>query len=89
MTLTRGAWLRAAGSGLLIPSFTSAQTPEDAIVRSKHPKMLVHSRRPANIEAPVELLDSWITPIDRFYVPRTCIRPRGRSEMAPESRRTG
>ena len=66
--LTRRDWFRAAGGGLLAPARILAKTPEDTILESIHPKMIVHSRRPANIETPIELLDSWITPIDRFYV---------------------
>jgi DMSO/TMAO reductase YedYZ molybdopterin-dependent catalytic subunit/cytochrome c5 len=68
MTFTRRSWLSAAGSGLLIPSWSFAKTPEEAILEAKDPRMIVHSRRPANIETPVELLDSWITPVERFYI---------------------
>ncbi|MCW5977707.1 MAG: molybdopterin-dependent oxidoreductase [Bryobacteraceae bacterium] len=65
---SRRTWLGMAAGGLLAPARIFAKTPEDAIIESKHPKMIVHSRRPANIETPVELLDAWITPVDRFYV---------------------
>ncbi len=45
----------------------AAITPEEAALRAKE-KLLVHSSRPLDAETPPELLDSWITPIPRFFV---------------------
>jgi DMSO/TMAO reductase YedYZ molybdopterin-dependent catalytic subunit len=32
------------------------------------PRLIVRNDRPLNLETPVELLDTWLTPIDRFFV---------------------
>lgn len=44
-----------------------AQTGRPAGVPGKE-KLLVRSLRPPDYEAPVALLDSWITPVEHFYV---------------------
>jgi sulfite oxidase len=44
-----------------------AQAAKPAIAAGKE-KLIVRSARPPDYEAPVALLDSWITPIEHFYV---------------------
>src|SRR6187200_357910 len=44
-----------------------AQAPRAAVAPGKE-KLLVRSLRPPDYETPVALLDSWITPIENFYV---------------------
>jgi DMSO/TMAO reductase YedYZ molybdopterin-dependent catalytic subunit len=45
----------------------SASTLEEQAIGRK-PRLIVHSPRPLDLEAPPELLDSWITPAARFFV---------------------
>src|SRR5688572_22989200 len=44
-----------------------AQAPRATVAPGKE-KMLVRSLRPPDYETPVALLDSWITPVEHFYV---------------------
>src|SRR5687768_12766768 len=44
-----------------------AQGPRTTVAAGKE-KLLVRSLRPPDYETPVALLDSWITPIEHFYV---------------------
>jgi sulfite oxidase len=44
-----------------------AQAPRGAVAAGKE-KLVVRSLRPPDYETPVALLDSWITPVDNFYV---------------------
>jgi sulfite oxidase len=44
-----------------------AQTPGPSVAPGKE-KLLVRSLRPPDYEAPVSLLDSYITPVEHFYV---------------------
>ncbi len=55
---------------------SALDSPESEILNGKHTGMIVHSRRPIDLEARVELLDSWLTPIDRFYVRTHFYTPR-------------
>ncbi len=66
---SRRQWLRTV-AGALLAGAARAQdrSLEHAVIGSKDPRMIVHSSRPADLETPPELFDSWITPIDRFYV---------------------
>src|SRR4029079_4674830 len=50
-----------------------AQTPSS--IRGKE-RLIVRSRRPEDLETPVELLDSFITPNDLFYVRHHDYAPR-------------
>src|SRR4051794_31198576 len=52
--------LRAAGEGVAIPG--------------KRP-MILHSDRPEDLETPVKYFDSWVTPIDAFFVRQHLPRP--------------
>jgi DMSO/TMAO reductase YedYZ molybdopterin-dependent catalytic subunit len=74
MRLTRRALLRAgtrlAALGPVISIFPEtilAQAPRATVVPGKE-KLLVRSLRPPDYETPVALLDSWVTPIEHFYV---------------------
>jgi DMSO/TMAO reductase YedYZ molybdopterin-dependent catalytic subunit len=44
-----------------------AQAPRATVAQGKE-KLLVRSLRPPDYETPVALLDSWITPVEHFYV---------------------
>ena len=57
----------AAASRLLADTRLLAQTPRATVIPGKE-KLLVRSLRPPDYETPVALLDSWITPVEHFYV---------------------
>jgi sulfite oxidase len=73
--LSRRDWLRAVGAlsaatGLTRVPFAAAfaaQAPMP-LPDGKDPRLIVRSARPPDYETPVELLDSWITPNEQFYV---------------------
>ncbi len=46
----------------------AARTVDGGVMAPKHPELIVRSPNPLDLETPVHLLDSWVTPIDRFYV---------------------
>jgi len=56
----------AAGSASLVSSL-SAATPWQNTVKGKE-RLIVRSLRPEDLETPVKLLDTWLTPNDLFYV---------------------
>ena len=65
-------WAARAGAAGLVAqpaswSLLIAQAAKPATVAGKE-KLLVRSVRPPDYEAPVALLDSWITPVEHFYV---------------------
>ena len=67
--------------GLFAMLAAGAASAQDApIVPGKRP-MIVHNDRPEDLETPLAYFDSWITPIDAFFVrhhlPRTRIDPAG------------
>jgi sulfite oxidase len=76
--LSRRAWLRAIGSvgaaaGLsrlpgAVPAAAAAQVAPAVLADGKDTRLIIRSARPPDYETPVELLDSWITPNDQFYV---------------------
>lgn len=73
MKLTRRDLLTAAADmgtlaalARILPAGVSAQS--GPVVSAGKEKLIVRSLRPPDYEAPVALLDSWITPIDSFYV---------------------
>ncbi|MEP6914209.1 MAG: sulfite oxidase [Acidobacteriota bacterium] len=51
----------------LFPSHVFAQDARPAVAAGKE-KLIVRSLRPPDYETPVALLDSWLTPLDNFYV---------------------
>src|SRR5262245_28877698 len=53
---------RVASGGTLF-----AQTPRPTVAPGKE-GLVVRSLRPPDYETPVALLDSWITPVENFYV---------------------
>jgi DMSO/TMAO reductase YedYZ molybdopterin-dependent catalytic subunit len=58
----------AAVSRVLAGGELRAQAPPRAAVIPGKEKLLVRSLRPPDYETPVALLDSWITPLEHFYV---------------------
>lgn len=72
--MTRREWMSAAGragmAGLVAQaggsSLLEAQTAAPAMAGKE--KLLVRSVRPPDYESPVALLDSFVTPIEHFYV---------------------
>ena len=64
--MTRRSLLMVLGGGLVARNWAAA-TLEEIALRSKD-KLLLHSPRPLDLETPPELLDSWITPVSRFFV---------------------
>src|SRR5712692_5591782 len=53
--------------GALAVRCGAAPTLEELALKRKD-KLIVHSPRPLDIEAPPEMLDTWITPHSRFFV---------------------
>ncbi|MEN3337572.1 MAG: hypothetical protein V7647_1248, partial [Acidobacteriota bacterium] len=72
MNLTRRHLLTAAAEvgafAALSRALPSTLFAQPAIAAAGKEKLIVRSTRPPDYEAPVGLLDSWITPIDSFYV---------------------
>ena len=64
----------AGAAAQLVPSPVWAQSPR--VVPGKE-KLIVRSVRPPDYETPVALLDSWITPIEHFYVRQHMPTPAG------------
>jgi DMSO/TMAO reductase YedYZ molybdopterin-dependent catalytic subunit len=64
LSLASSLGLGAAASAAW-PLPLRAQTPVPA---GKHPTMIARSVRPPDFETPVALLDSYLTPLDAFYV---------------------
>jgi len=70
MQFPRRRWLAAAmGLPLL------AQTEKPLVFAGKR-SMLVHNDFPEDLEAPAETLDSFLTPVERFFVRQHLPRPR-------------
>src|SRR5918999_754132 len=57
----------AAAAGFVGGTGVRAQAPRATVAPGKE-KLLVRSLRPPDYETPVALLDSWITPVEHFYV---------------------
>ena len=64
--MTRRSLLWMLGGALAPPQFAAA-TPEETALRGKD-RLILHSPRPLDLETPPALLDSWITPLNRFFV---------------------
>ena len=64
--MTRRSLLVTLGGSFAARNW-GAPTLEEAVLQRKE-KLIVHSPRPLDLETPPELLDSWITPISRFFV---------------------
>src|SRR5688500_17429972 len=70
------AW-RASALGVIAhaaPLPAWAQVPRVAAGKEK---LIIRSVRPPDYEAPVALLDSWITPVEHFYVRQHMPMPAG------------
>src|SRR5688572_6977313 len=65
MAISRRELLALAAIGLLPRDVFGGRQAESA---GKHASLLARSARPVDLETPVALLDSYITPNDAFYV---------------------
>ena len=52
-----------------------AQAADDPVVVAGKRPMILHSDRPEDLETPVRYFDSWVTPIDAFFVRQHLPRP--------------
>jgi DMSO/TMAO reductase YedYZ molybdopterin-dependent catalytic subunit len=52
----------------------SAFAQQDVIIPGKRP-MILHNDRPEDLETPLQYFDSWLTPIDAFFVRQHIPRP--------------
>ena len=59
---------RVAAAGALAPLAPAALLAQGAKVAPGKEKLIVRSLRPPDYETPVALLDSWLTPVEHFYV---------------------
>src|ERR671917_424838 len=57
----------AAAARIIGGTSLIAQSPRATVAPGKE-KLLARSLRPPDYETPVALLDSWITPVEHFYV---------------------
>ena len=65
--MTRREWLLSFSAALGARGRAATPTLEEAALGSKE-KLILHSPRPLDLETPPEMLDSWITPVSRFFV---------------------
>lgn len=66
-TLARRTFL-GASSSLFLPGLSGILSAQAAAAEAKSPSMIVHSRKPEDLEMPIEGFLQAITPIDMFYV---------------------
>src|SRR5216117_867356 len=59
------AWGAASGMAALCPAVESGLHAQSVVSKDR---LIVRSVRPQDLETPVSLLDSWITPNNLFYV---------------------
>src|ERR1041385_3794334 len=62
-------------AGLLTAAFRQASAADDPITIPGKRPMIVHNDRPEDLETPLAYFDSWITPIDAFFVRHHLSRP--------------
>jgi DMSO/TMAO reductase YedYZ molybdopterin-dependent catalytic subunit len=67
MIMTRRSLLLTLGGAALAPRHWAGPTLEETALARKR-GLIVHSPRPLDLETPPELLDTWITPVSRFFV---------------------
>ncbi len=48
---------------------------EEKIISKMHPEMIIHNRRPLNLETPVHLLDDAVTPVDKMFIRNNGLMP--------------
>lgn len=65
--ISRRGWLRSA-SGTLATWPILAQLSSGVAHSADSPGLIVRSRRPLDLETPVQALDTWLTPADRLFV---------------------
>src|SRR5262245_29250861 len=72
MHVTRRDWLalaaRASALGAAARWTPASLFAQGAKVAPGKEKLIVRSLRPPDYETPVALLDSWLTPVEHFYV---------------------
>jgi DMSO/TMAO reductase YedYZ molybdopterin-dependent catalytic subunit len=68
---------RVAAAGALAPLVPAVLSAQGAKVAPGKEKLIVRSLRPPDYETPVALLDSWITPVEHFYVRSHMPAPTG------------
>jgi DMSO/TMAO reductase YedYZ molybdopterin-dependent catalytic subunit len=62
-------------AGLLTAAFRQASAADDPITIPGKRPMIVHNDRPEDLETPLRYFDSWITPVDSFFVRHHLPRP--------------
>jgi DMSO/TMAO reductase YedYZ molybdopterin-dependent catalytic subunit len=72
----------ALGASSMLPSWALAAGQSDSIIIPGEDGMIVRSARFFDLETPVELLNTWITPIPHFFVRNHMHEP---SELSAES----
>src|SRR5450755_3113533 len=73
MHLTRRSLFATLASAAVTSQFLRADDDPVAI-KGKRP-MILHNDRPEDLETPLRYFDSWITPIDAFFVRQHLPRP--------------
>jgi len=58
---------QAFAAALAAVAAQRAQSADNVVISGKRP-MIVHNDRPEDLETPVKYFDTWITPIDAFFV---------------------
>ncbi len=58
----------------MAPSSAGAQSNEPPAISGKRP-MILHNDRPEDLESPGEYFNSWVTPVDSFFVRQHIPRP--------------
>lgn len=81
MSFTRRQWLdlavRASALGAVAQVTPETLWAQAARVPAGKDKLIIRSVRPPDYETPVALLDSWITPVEHFYVRQHMPIPTG------------
>jgi DMSO/TMAO reductase YedYZ molybdopterin-dependent catalytic subunit len=63
------AWAaRASAVSLAVPALPASLLAQGRTVAPGKEKLIVRSLRPPDYETPVALMDSWLTPVEHFYV---------------------
>src|SRR5215471_2791589 len=62
-------------AALLAAAARPARAADDAVVIPGKRPMILHNDRPEDLETPVKYFDSWITPVDAFFVRQHLPRP--------------
>jgi len=73
--VSRRSALRLMAASPLAPLAAMAQTDRPFVVPGKRP-MILHNEFPEDLEALPEYLDTWLTPVDSFFVRQHLPRPK-------------